>query len=75
MSKKPTCIPFDFTIKLADFGYSYTYLRASIDEDGGGIKDSCGGQTYGKLASNFAIATLSRCLKRYHQGIQESINL
>lgn len=43
MLKKLMCILYDFMIKFVDFGYSYIYLWVFIDEDGGGIKDLCGG--------------------------------
>ncbi|KAH8178181.1 protein kinase domain-containing protein [Sarocladium implicatum] len=47
LSRAPNSAPHDFTIKIADFGYSYTNDRAPVDGGNLGIADLGGGQTYG----------------------------
>lgn len=39
--------PHEFTVKLVDFGYSFTHILPSGDPGNSGIKDLGGGQTYG----------------------------
>jgi serine/threonine protein kinase len=46
ISKKSQTSPYDFDVKLADFGYSFTNIRGN-DDGNTGIRDLGGGQTYG----------------------------